>query len=213
MSGPARLEIWDKLKADSGVRLAFVDGGDNAPYAMASTKSLVGQESLTFSIPSDCTAAAFVKEARIARVWRSDSDFDEWIINTITRRRDKGGKLDIGCVPVSYQLSTCGIVPEWQVTPADKLPILDVGVVQLSLTDLFTTYLVNNPTVNAVLPWLRVGAIDSSALIDLSWTAASPRAVIEAAVSAAEIADGVPYDFTLVRNGTASYDLTVTAVS
>ena len=213
MTGIARLEIWDKVAADGGVRLAFVDGGNNAPYAMSSTKSLVGQESLTFSIPTDADAAAYVKEARIARVWRSDSDFDEWPIAQITRRRDKGGKMDVTCVPLSYRLSDCGIVPEWQVTPTDKLPILDVGVVQLSLTSIFTTYLVNNPTVNAVLPWLAVGTIGSSALIDLSWTAASPRAVIQAAMEAAQIADGVPYDFTLVRNGTASYDITITAVT
>ena len=213
MSGVARLEIWSDVACNSGTRLAFADGGDNAPYAMSSTKSLVGQESLAFSIPVDCDAAAFVKEARVARVWRSDTDFDEWIINTVTLRRDGGGKMDVTCVPVSYRLSTCGLVPEWQVTPSDKLPILDVGVVQLSLSTLFTTYLVNNPTVNAVLPYLAVGTIGSSALIDLSWTSASPRAVIEAAVSAAEIADGVPYDFTLVRNGTTSYDITITAVT
>jgi len=208
-----RLEIWDTLRCNSGTRLAFVGGEDNAPYQIDTTQSYEGEEGITFAIPSNCGAAAFVKEARIATVWRSDSDFDEFFIGKIVRTRGAGGTMVVTAKPPVYRLADVGLVPEWQTTDRTGIPILDVGVAQLSATDILTTYLVNNTKINGQIPWLAVGTIDSATLLDVSWSFASPLAVILAVRDAMQEKDAVPYDMRITRNGTTNYQINITAVT
>lgn len=212
MSTP-RLQIQDKLRADGGAILGFVAGVDDGPFALDSVESYEGQEALTFSVPVDAAGASLIREARVATVWRSDSDFDEFHIGKIVRTRAAGGTIEVTAKPPIYRLAECGLVPEWQTTNTTGKPLLDVGVASLTAHDILTTYLINNTKINSQIGWLSVGTIDSSTLISVNWSFASPLAVFLAVRDALQQADSVPYDARLVRNGTTSYDLTITAVS
>lgn len=210
-SGLPRLQIQDKLLADGGVVLGFWAGKDNAPYALETTQSLEGEESAVFDGPSNSAGADLVAEGRVATVWRSDTDFDEYFITKVVRRRARGGTMEVTARPPVYRLAECGLVPEYQTTDPTGEPILTVGVGPLPLSTILTTYLINNTKINGQFPWLAVGSIASSTDITIDWSYASPQAVILAGRDALQQADGVPYDYRLVRNGTTSYGITITA--
>lgn len=210
-SAQPRLEIWDTLRCNSGVRLGFVEGDDNGAFVLDTVQSLEGEESCTFSIPSDSDAASLIAEARVVTVWRSDSDFDEFFLSKIVRRRARGGVMEITARPPVYRLAECGLVPEYQVTDPTGEPILTLGTGPLSASTILTTYLIDNTKINGQFPWLAVGTIDSSTAITVDWSYASPQALILAVRDALQAADGTPYDYRLVRNGTTNYQIQITA--
>lgn len=211
-----RLELWSELSCVSGAHRFAVGGFISAWSAGETTLSEDGQEQFTYTIPLSAEASGIVREGQVTRIWRSDADFDEWLVRKVDKKRDAGGHVDVVCGPVSYRLAEHGLVPEWQTTDPRGLPQLDVGVSGMTLHDLFQTYLVDNPKVSAVLPWLRVGSIASAlsaVTIDLDWQASSAQALVNAAVAQAEAVTGLPFIWRLVRNASASYDITVLAVT
>ena len=205
-----RLAIASDLLCNNGTILGFLSGLGGQPHVFEDTKSYAGQESSHFTIPASASGTSNLSEGRVAVIWFSDTDYDEWIIGPITKTRGAGAVYDVVCRPITYKLTDCGFV-KTDVTTQNGKPILDDGVIQTSLMDLFQDKLIDNPNVNTLVPWLDIGTIAPSALIDLDWANATPQALILAAVDAVQAVAGVPYDYRLVRNGTTSYDITVTA--
>jgi hypothetical protein len=196
----ARLEIWDKLECDGGVRLAFARNITSA----ISSWSLEGDEKLRFSLPSKSNAAAAISDLRIARCWRADDDYDEWLIAPTDTTRARGGTVSVTCWPINYLLSIRGLVPEWQITDPKGQPLLDVGVTQLTIEEILQTYIVDNTRINADMPWLSLGTIEPTTLVDVSWSGATRRALINACLDALA-AKGELAEFRLRRDGTSGY--------
>jgi hypothetical protein len=207
-----RLELWSDLGCIAGADRLDVAGFISEWSAAESTDSDDGEESTTYSIPLTAEAANVVREGHVTRLWRSDTDYEEWLVRKVSKRRDTGGRVDVVCGPVSYRLAEHGFVPEWQITDPAGDPLLDVGVAGLTLTELFQTYLIDNPKVRARLPFLGLGPIAPTVEINLEWSHASAQAVINAAVAKAQQVANVPYLFRLVRNANVSYDITVSEV-
>jgi hypothetical protein len=205
-----RLGIASDLRCNGGTLLAFLSGVGNGPHVFDDTKSYTGQESLHFTVPSNASGASYIAEGRIALVWFSDTDYDEWIIGPVTKTRGPGAVYDVVCRPITYKLTECGFV-KTDIQSQNARPVFDDGIFQSSLTDLFQNKLIDNPNVSTLLPWLGLGTITPTATIDLDWSNATPQALILSAVDAVQAVAGVPYDYRLVRNGTTSYDITVTA--
>lgn len=210
-----RLELWGDLECNSGKRLStggFIDSWFNGDI----TTSEEGEESFTYDIPIPSEAASVVSEGQVTRAWWSGSRYEEWLVRKVTKRRDTAGIMEVKCGPVSYRLAEHGFVQEWQVTPQNGKPILDVGLSKVTLHDVFQTYLVDNPFVTAVIPYLQIGSIPSeiaSVTFDLSWSFATAQAVINDAVTAAQTALGKPYIWRFIRNSNTSYDITLYAAT
>ncbi len=201
-----RLELFSDLACNGGERLAeagFVDVFD-----FRSVKSKIGPESLSFSFSREEEAAAVIRENLVARVWRSDAEWEEWTVGAFTIKSGFGATVDVTCDPIIQRLATCGLVEEWQTTPLDGRPQLTVGVAGLSARDILQTYLVDNPQIRAQLPWLRIGQVDPEVLLSVSWSWRPPLGVANAVLDALAAVDEV-CDVTLTRNGVASYDLNI----
>ncbi len=207
-----RLAIATDLRCNAGTLLGYLAGEGNTPHTFDDTRAFQGQESLHFAIAASAANASLIQEGRIAQVWWSDTVYDEWIIGPITKTRGKGSVYDVQCRPISYRLTDCGFV-KTDIVPSDNKPVLDDGVAQTSVTALLTDKIINNPNVNTLLPWLALGTITPTALIDLDWSNATPQAIILAAVDAVQSAASISYDYRLVRNGSTSYDITITAAT
>lgn len=179
--GTPRVEVWDKLASDGGTRLCFV----KEPLSLVTVESLEGAESLAMQIAGTAPTAAFVAENRVVRLWRSDSDYEEWpITGAITAKRDKGNRIDVLGQPTLYRLGTCGLVSEYDPASSNGLIQLDVGVSQLTIEEILQKYVIDHPVISAQLPWLTMGTMDfDDILIDLQWNAATPLQVARAGVA------------------------------
>lgn len=194
-----RLEIWSNLKCNGGTRLCFVKDA----ATLLETESLEGNEGLTFLLPLISPAGDEIREGRVARIRFANEDFKEFWISTVVKRRHLGGAFEVACLPVIAKLGTASPVPE----PANTqlLPALDVGLAEpLTAEEIIQSYILDNPTVAAELPWLTLGTIEPTVEISVSWSSASPLAVLRAIVDAIE-ATGEPCELSLRRVGTASY--------
>lgn len=197
-----RLEIWSNLECAGGVRLHFVKDAAN----LVGTFAVADQESLTFTLPLLSRARAFVREGRVARVWRTDTDFDEWPIGPVVTRRDLGGRTQVTCYPVLYRLGTGSPVPSPDNT--QRIPALDVGVIGLSAEEIIQAFLIDNPIVAAETPWLTIGTIEPTVLIDAEWSSANKLKVLRAICEAIE-GTGEPAELQLRRDGTTSYAIDI----
>lgn len=212
-----RLAIYDGFASASGALIARADGEDNGPFEFSDTRSEDNAERMAFAVPAGSDIAAAVQEARVVRV-EYDADvptnYDEWIIAKIAQRQERAGaRMTVECVAPVDALTSCGPV-ETDVDAFDGMPVLSDGVAGSTLADLFQSKLVDNTALAAVLPFtLAVGSIDAlfaSLTIDLEWDTSTPAAIIAAAVHAAEQKAQRAAVWDLVRNGAASYDITVT---
>jgi len=202
-----RPELYTALGCNGGVRLST--GGFVWPWHTAeSTEAEDAEQSLVYTMPPSADAAQVVKEGHVTRLWRSDTDYEEWIVRKVTKRRARGGLVTVTCGPVSYLLAEHGFVPEWQTTDPAGDPLLEVSATG-TLTDLWQTYVLDNPKVNARLPFLGLGTIVPTVEVAVSWSFATAKQFIDLTIAAAEAKAGVPYRFSLERNGSTSYDLTV----
>src|SRR5690348_3826826 len=99
-----RPELWDGLACNGGARLTR--GGFVWPWLSGTTTvSESGDESLPLAIPLSAEAAAVVAEGHVLQLWRSDTDFEEWIVRKVAKKRDQGGVVTATCGPVSYLLA------------------------------------------------------------------------------------------------------------
>lgn len=210
-----RIELWNDLGCISGAH-RFATGGVVRQWSAAqSTVSETGQESFSYTIPLVAEAAGVVREGQVSRAWRSDTDYDEWLVRKVAKTRDQGGRVDVECGPVSYRLAESGPVPDI-VTPTRESPLLAGGFSGLTFGQFVTNYLVTNAPVIAVLPFLGLGTIAAAAAsvtFDLEWDTLSAQALINAALAQLEAAAQLPFIWRLVRNGSVSYDITVFAVT
>lgn len=193
------------MKCDSGARIAA--SGFIKPSSLVTTQSIANAESLTFQIPRTSQAALVIAENQVARIWRSDTDYEEWTVATIVSRRDKGGSVNVTCKPLLYRLGLCGPVIEWQTDPANGLPQLDVGVSQLTATEIINTYILDGP-IATLLPWLTLGTIEPTVAIDLTWNNATPLQVLRAIIDAIQ-ATGELCELSLRRVSTTSYAIDI----
>jgi hypothetical protein len=170
--GTARCELFTTLGCASGTRIA---AGGFVPVSVASsTESLEGDESATLTIPGTAEAASIVRERQTIRLWRSDSDYEEWIVGPVSRTRNQGAHVDVTCRPPLYLLGEVGLVPDI-VASSDGLPRLDGGVSGLTPTQIITNYITTNPPIMAILPWLSVGTIEFTDPIPVfEWSRLTP---------------------------------------
>jgi hypothetical protein len=155
--GTARAELWTTLGCASGARIS--SGGFVPASVMTSTESLEGDESATITIPGSAAAASIVRERQVIRLWRSDTDYEEWIVGPVSRTRNQGAHVDVSCRPPLYLLGEIGLVPDI-VASSDGLPRLDGGVASLTPTQIITNYITTNAPITAIVPWLSVGTIE-----------------------------------------------------
>jgi hypothetical protein len=184
MSRP-RLELWNGLICASGQRLDT--GGFAFPDILTITNAEDGgSPNLKFRLPAvakNRDAIDAIAEGQIVRVWRSDSDFEEWPINGLNRVKGRGGYVEALCRPLLYRLATCGIVTEYQTAPLDGLPQVDVGVASNTLSEIIQTYIIDHPEISAALGFpLELGTIDPDQEIALDWSWAPPLQVIRSGI-------------------------------
>lgn len=204
-----RLELWSGLACNGGARLATA--GFVWPWMSGTTtESEDSEESFTYDIPLTAEAALIVAENHVTRLWRSDTDYDEWIVRKVVKSRGEGGKVSVTCGPVSYLLAEHGFVAEWQTTDPLGDPLIEFNA-SGTITDLWQTYLIDNPKVNTLLPPLTLGTITPTVEVSVPVSLMSGQKFINATLDAAAAVAGVPYRFALVRDGSTSYDLTAVA--
>lgn len=205
-----RLELWDGLACNSGARLGT--GGFVKNWITAETTNAEqGEESFPFMLPLTAEAAQVVKEMHVVRIWRSDTDWDEWIVRKVAKKRDLGGRVTVTCGPLSYLLAEHGFVAEWQVTDPAGDPLIEFQA-SGTPTDLLQTYLIDNPKVAARLPFLALGTIAPTAEVSVSIANDSARSFINKVIEQSQIVEGTPFLFQFPRNGSTSYDITVRAI-
>ena len=206
-----RLELWSGLACNGGARLStagFIKNWIDAE----TTNAEQGEESFPFVLPLTSEAAAIVRETHVVRIWRSDSDWDEWIVRKVAKKRDLGGRVTVTCGPVSYLLAEAmEFVAEWQVTDPGGDPLIEFGA-SGTPTDLLQTYLIDNPKVSARLGFLGLGTIAPTAEVSVTVSNDSPQSFINKVIAQSQIVEGAPFLFSLERNGSTSYDITVSAI-
>lgn len=183
--GVPSLELFTNIAALGGVGIPVGMSVDADTWSV--TESEESPESMTFSTPRLSDSGLSVREGQVARVRRSDSDYDEWPVAGITIRRGEDAMTTVTCRPLLYRLAECGLVTDWLRNPADGLPALDWGVTQLTTREILQTYVIDNPDLNAVIPWLALGTIDpEDVLIDLDVSWVSVLELVKACVAALE---------------------------
>ncbi len=198
----ARCELWTDIVANGGTRLTT--GGFVQAETLIGTESIDGTESLQLVIPGASDAASAVREGYVIRVWRSDTDFDEWAVGPLTKTRATGGRVEVTGQPLIYRLGSCGLVTEWQTDPVNGQPQLDVGVSGRTPTEIIQSYIVDHPVLSLQLPWLKVGQIDPTMALDLDWSSQTPLQLLRLIVDAVQ-ATGELCELRLRRDGTAGY--------
>ena len=113
------MAIASDLLCNNGTILGFLSGLGGQPHVFEDTKSYAGQESSHFTIPASASGTSNLSEGRVAVIWFSDTDYDEWIIGPITKTRGPGAFYDVTCRPITYKLTDCGFVktikfPPWE---------------------------------------------------------------------------------------------------
>lgn len=204
-TGP-RFEGWTNLECNGGTRWPV--GGFLTVSEAVSIDSLDPKTPLRIAIPGNSESVAYLRQRQIIRVWHSDSDFEEHPIAQWITNHGRGGRVEITCEPLLFRLGDSGLVDEWQTDPIDGKPQLDVGVVGQTLEEIIQTYAIDHPRVSALLPWLTIGTIEPTTLIDLSWSSASLLAVIRGGIDALE-ALGVLCELQLRRVSNTSYAIDV----
>lgn len=183
--GVPSLELFTNIAALSGVGIPVGMSVDADTWIVNESED--GPESMTFSTPRLSDAGLHVAEGQVARVRRDDNDYDEWPVAGITIRRGTDAMTSVTCRPLLYRLAECGLVTDWLRNPVDGLPALDWGVSQLTVREILQTYVIDNPDLNTVIPWLQLGTIDpEDVLIDLEVSWVSVLELVKACVAQLE---------------------------
>lgn len=208
--GVPSLELYTNLPVLGGVGLPIGMSVDADSWTV--NESEESAESMVFTTPRQSDAGLHVAEGQIARVCRSDSDYDEWIVGGLKLRRGEDAMATVTCQPLLYRLSVCGLVTDWERDPADGMPPLDWGVQQLTTREILQSKIFDNPDLASLRDWLRLGTIDpEDVLIDVEVSSLSVREVINACLAAlaAKVVDGTTYVLRLTRAVDNVYELNI----
>ncbi len=166
----SRLELWTNLASKSGARLS-TGGFVRDVSTMNSVRSIdpATIETLSFSVPKTSEAAGVISEGQVARLWRSDSDFDEYDIGQYTITRGEGAVLAVTARAPYMRLAECGLVSQPGVTPLDGLPVFEFGAIGTP-QELVEQYLTDRDPADDLsdqLTWLGSGNYDPTTIVTL----------------------------------------------
>lgn len=211
----SRLELFTELAGLGGTRLT-TGGFVRDVSAMTSLRSIDPSttEALSFTIPRSSESANVLAENQVARLWKSDSDFDEYRIAQYTITRGTGGSIAVTAPAPWLALAYAGAITQPGLDPLDGVPIYEFqvsGTPQELIEQLITN---RSPAddLAARLAWLGSGTYDVTTTIALDvsyWSALQTiNAIIDALADAHVLAERK-----FRRNGTSGYLVDILAVN
>lgn len=211
----SRLELYTDLASRGGTRLS-TGGFVRNVTTMRSLRSVDPSttEAITWTMPRSAESAGVIAEGQCARLWKSDTDWDEGIVGAYTITRGVGGAVSVTAPAPWTSLAYLGLVTPPGVNPLDGLPIYEF---QVSGTpqSLIESHITNRDPADALaarLTWLGSGTYDVTTEISLSvsfWTVLQfINGVIDALANARVLAER-----TFTRNGSTNYLVGIRAVT
>jgi hypothetical protein len=192
-----RLEIWDDVACNSGVRLAVVPDC----IGLVDTLTFSGRDKLIATLPRESAAWASVTAGRIVRAQDIDGYFEEWRIakDTQARAQQRGKTATISCESIRQDLLREDVITR---TDADGTVSHDFEIIGLTASQLLTSFILP-----AAPSYFASGTIDPTIKVEFRFDWDSPLAAL------LEIAKLTNSRLAIRRNGTTSYyvDLLVDA--
>ena len=184
-----RLEIWDTVEADAGVRLDVFPPKDVTQ--LTDTVRMDGRNKLTASIRRQSIAWPSVSDRRILRVVEDDQDFTEWRIATLAQDEtaDRGLIAVLTSEDIRQDLLD-GVIDD---TLDNNEVIYEFEVTQTA-SDLITNFILP-----AAKSYFAIGTINPTQLVSLTLSWDSPLSALLA------IAKETDSRLVVRRNGTTNY--------
>lgn len=160
------------------------------------------EDSLAFGVPKSSPALASLVAAskRVIRVWFNDGSFSEWPLAKDASPYVGGdGIVQITCEPAVIRLAQIGLMAQ---LGTGGLRTFDEAYAGLTPTQYIDAVITRLTALGA--SWVARGTIDPTMLLDLTWSYATPLAVVLQVRDGVK-AKGATCEFDFRRNGTSGY--------
>ncbi len=182
-------ELWNRLQADGGTRLGFLD----LPVRARRVRRLGGEHRYTLAYPSSHRLAAqLVRRAVIREVVSADgATWREWVIESIQKSLLPDALIVLECVSplqavlLNYPVST----PD-----GDGFVYTDTGAVQLAPSAVIDTFIRSNTPA-----FVALGTVTPTALVDVGFSGDNALSGLR------KLEEATGYEKDLRRNGTTQY--------
>lgn len=193
-----RAELWSSTLGGSGGRVAVL----TPVVAVRTTHRLDGRVATSkavVTLPRSWdqvgNVASTLYPRRVLRLYDTSGGFEEYRITNVDDSSGRDGMTKITGIGVIYDLGDAGEVVSELINNQVSYTVPASGTV----TSLLTTALTFGPS------YITLGDVTSTAVVDVTWSTATPLSAAVAVADAASLKDGVEYDLSLRQHGAGYY--------